>query len=97
MRLDLPTLGRPMTATVMRVIILRPRSLKVEVSADGVQQVAGAVAVHAGDGDQLAEAQAVEIVQLHRRLADLIALVDSQQQRACRCASACRQRPDPAR
>ena len=52
--------------------------LKVEVSADGVQQVTGAVAMHAGNGDQLAQAQAVEIVQLHRRLADLVALVDSQ-------------------
>ena len=48
------------------------------VSADGVQQVAGAVAMHAGNGDQLAQAQAVEIVQLHGRLADLVALVDSQ-------------------
>ena len=34
--------------------------LKIEVSADGVQQVTGAVAVYAGDRDQLAEAEAVK-------------------------------------
>ena len=52
--------------------------LKIEVSADGVQQVTGAVAVYAGDRDQLAEAEAVKIIQLHRGLADLVALVDGQ-------------------
>ena len=36
------------------------------------------MAVHAGDRNQLAEAEAVEVVQLHRGFADLIALVDSQ-------------------
>ena len=52
--------------------------LKIEVRTDGVQQVTGAVAVNARDRDQLAEAEAVKIIQLHRRLADLVALIDSQ-------------------
>ena len=60
---------------VIRVFLVL---LKVEVGADRVQQVAGAVAVHAGNRNQLAEAEAVEVVQLHRGFADLIALVDSQ-------------------
>ena len=48
------------------------------MSADGVEQIAGSVAVYAGNGDQLAQAQAVEIVQFHGRLADFITLVDGQ-------------------
>ena len=43
---------------VIRVFLVL---LKVEVGADRVQQVAGAVAVHAGNRNQLAEAEAVEV------------------------------------
>ena len=48
------------------------------MGADGVQQVAGAVAVDRGNGQHFVKAQVVELVQLHGGLAHLVALIDGQ-------------------
>ena len=58
-------------AVVLRFVLIG----KVQVLAHGIQQVAGAVAVHAGNRDQLAQAQGVKVIQLHGGVAHLVAFV----------------------
>ena len=64
-------------AVLVLLLLLR----EVQVGADGIQQVAGAMAVHAGNGHQFSQTQGVEIIQLHGRVADLVALVHGQHHR----------------
>ena len=60
------------------VVLVLVFIIKVQMFAHSIQQIAGAVTVNAGNRDQLAQTQRVEIVQLHGRFADLVALVDRQ-------------------
>ena len=64
-RLDLPTLGLPMMATLMTsLLLLLVRPPGGSIADAGVQQVAGAVAVDGGDGDGVAQAQVVELIEI---------------------------------
>ena len=51
------------------------------MGTDGVQQITGPVTVHAGDGDHLANAQAVKLIHFQRGFPDLVALVDGKDHR----------------
>ena len=46
-----------------------------------VQQVAGAVSVHRGDRDRVAQSQIIKLIEFRRNLADAVALVDAQHHR----------------
>lgn len=48
------------------------------MGADGVQQVAGAVAVDGRDGHDFVEAEVIELVELHGGLAHVVAFVDGE-------------------
>ena len=48
---------------------------------DGVQQVAGAVAVHRRNLNRVAEAEVVELIEIDRRLAERVAFVDADDHR----------------
>ena len=59
-------------------VFLHDGLTEIEVGADGVQQVAGAVAVDGRDGHDFVEAEVIELVELHRGLAHIVAFVDSE-------------------
>ncbi len=79
-RLDLPTLGRPIDGNG-DAVLLHDSLAEIEVGADSVQQVAGAVTVDGRDGQDLVETQVIELVDSMGGLAGLIALVDGQNDR----------------
>ena len=63
-------------------VSLLPREAgKINFCADCVEKVAGAVAVHRRDGDGVAQPQIVELIELGRRIAHPVALVDTEHQR----------------
>ena len=62
-------------------VFLHDSLAEIEVGADGVQQVAGAVAVDGRNGHDLVKTEVVELVQLHGGVADIVALVDGQNDR----------------
>ena len=62
-------------------VLLHDSLAEIEVGADGVQQVAGAVAVDGRNGHDLVKTEVVELVQLHGGVADIVALVDGQNDR----------------
>ena len=49
-----------------------------------VEQIARAVTVHGGNLNRLAEAEVIELIELHRRLADSVTLVDAEHDRLAR-------------
>ena len=62
-------------------VLLHHGLAEIQMGADGIQQVAGAVAVDGRDGHDFLKTQVVELVQLHGSLADIVALVDGQDDR----------------
>ena len=96
MREDLPTLGLPMTATLMTSLLLFLLLLRGEVVNAGVQQVAGAVAVDGGDGDGVAQAQVIELIDIRVRSCPPEShLVHRQHHRLAGSAGACSPPPGP--
>ena len=67
-------------------VLFHHRLGKVQVGADGVQQVAGAVAVDRRHGHHFFKAQVVELVHLGGRVADAVALVHRQDHRLAAAA-----------
>ena len=59
-------------------VLLHDGLAEIQMGADGVQQIAGAVAVDGRNGHHFVKAKVVELVQLHGGLAHVIALVDGQ-------------------
>lgn len=78
---DLPAFGRPTMATVMLVVVVPVLLREVQMLIHRVQQVAGAVSVHRGDRDRVAQSQIIKLIEFRRNLADAVALVDAQHHR----------------
>ena len=64
-------------AVVVVPVLLR----EVQMLIHRVQQVAGAVSVHRGDRDRVAQSQIIKLIEFRRNLADAVALVDAQHHR----------------
>ena len=87
-RLDLPTFGRPRIATRIASSGSSARAraaVRLEVVDDLVEQVAGAVAVQAGDRDRVAEPEPVQL-ERERLLARVVDLVRDHEHRLLRLA-----------
>ena len=81
-RLDLPTFGRPRIATRIASSPTSDAAPAGQPRDDRVEQVAGAVAVQAGERDRVAEAEPVEL-ERERVLVGVVDLVREQRSPAC--------------